>query len=86
MILKKDNVEKITKDAAVIEKLKKDGFKEVLTQKEDDQKPDQETGGSNKTLEEMTADELKTLAKEQGKAGYSSLKKEELIELLKDVE
>lgn len=36
------------------------------------------------TLEDMTLDELKDLAKEKNLKGYSKLSKEELIKLLKE--
>ncbi|WMM24053.1 Rho termination factor N-terminal domain-containing protein [Tissierella sp. MB52-C2] len=35
-----------------------------------------------KTIEEMTVDELKELAKEKGLEGYSKLKRDELVDLL----
>lgn len=53
---------------------------EDLTAKEDVKQPEEKP-----ELEKMKADELKTLAKEKGIEGASSLTKEELLAVLKDV-
>ena len=79
MILIRDNVEREA-DGAIAEKLMKDGFR-----------PLEEEGAAEavlsetveKNLDEMTVDELKTLAKEKGLTGVSSLAKKDLLEILK---
>lgn len=79
MILIKGNVERVSENPAVIEQLKREGYK-VLDEKEDAQakteKPD---------LTSLTVVELKELAKEKGLTGCSVLNKEQLLEVLKDV-
>ena len=79
MILVKENVEKVANTEEQINKLKAAGFKELQAN---------EPAGTSKTekpVEEMNVKELREIAKEKGISGYSSLAKEELVELLKDV-
>lgn len=87
MILVKGNVERETESMATIALLKKEGFKELPsapaedktaegTLVEDKSKPD---------LESMSLEELKALAKEKGMSGVSSLNKDQLKEVLKDM-
>lgn len=87
MILVKGNVERETESMATIALLKKEGFKELPsapvedktaegTLVEDEYKPD---------LESMSLEELKALAKEKGMSGVSSLNKDQLKEVLKDM-
>lgn len=75
------NVERVTEDPGQIAKLKADGFKEL-----DSFQPAEREGKSvQKNLPEMNLTELKALAKARGLEGYSSLSKEELLSVLKDV-
>lgn len=82
MQLIRKNVERIAESEAQIAKLKAMGFKEM---------PNQEKIAVPKSadqqllLDKMDLTELKALAKEKGISGYSSLKKEELLLVLKDV-
>lgn len=87
MILVKGNVERETESLTTIALLKKEGFKELPsaleedktaegTPLEDESKPD---------LESMSLEELKALAKEKGMSGVSSLNKDQLKEVLKDM-
>lgn len=87
MILVKGNVERETESMTTIAILKKEGFKELPgapvedktaegTPVEDESKPD---------LESMSLEELKALAKEKGMSGVSSLNKDQLKEVLKDM-
>lgn len=87
MILVKGNVERETESMTTIALLKKEGFKELpsaleedktaeCTPLEDESKPD---------LESMSLEELKALAKEKGMSGVSSLNKDQLKEVLKDM-
>lgn len=82
MILVKGNVERETESMTTIVLLKKEGFKELPsapvegTPLEDESKPD---------LESMRLEELKALAKEKGMSGVSSLNKDQLKEVLKDM-
>ena len=87
MILVKGNVERETESMATIALLKKEGFEELPsapvedkteegTPVEDESKPD---------LESLSLEELKALAKEKGMSGVSSLNKDQLKEVLKDM-
>lgn len=78
MILMKGNVERVVENEAQIRKLMEDGFLPLdpIPGKEDE-KP--------LNLGRLKVDELKALAKEQGIEGASSLTKEELLAVLKDV-
>ena len=79
MRLKRGNVEREA-DGIKAEQLLKDGFERVETVRA--QSPEAST---KKELSEMTAEELKELAKEKGISGASALTKAELQEVLKDV-
>lgn len=79
MRLIRGNVEREVTDTAVAEKLIKDGFKQI----EEGTVEAVPSENKEKNLEEMTAVELKALAKEKGLSGVSSLAKKELIEILK---
>lgn len=79
MRLIKNNVERIAEGESQIRKLKAAGFEPldaVDCKAEEEPKP---------ALEKMKVDELKYLAKEKGIEGASSLTKEELLAVLKDV-
>lgn len=88
MRLIKGNVEKIVKNDVIASKLIADGFKELSEvkvaepgkQAEPENPPEPE-----KNLEDMTVSELKALAKEKGIEGASSLAKEDLLAVLKEV-
>ncbi len=80
MRLIRGNVEREVTDTAVVEKLMKDGFKPM---EEATKAASPDPGNVEKNLEEMTAEELKALAKEKGLSGVSSLAKKELLEILK---
>ena len=79
MRLKRGNVEREA-DWIKAEQLLKDGFERVETVRA--QSPEDSV---KKDLSEMTAEELKNLAKEKGISGVSALTKAELQEVLKDV-
>lgn len=80
MILLRGNVEKEVKNAYDIEKLKKEGFKEIspTEQKESD-------AVKEKEINEMNLKELKKYATNKGISGASSLSKEQLLEVLKEM-
>lgn len=79
MRLKRGNVEREA-DGIKAEQLMKDGFERVENVRA--QSPE---FSNKKDLSEMTAEELKNLAKEKGISGASALTKAELQEVLKDV-
>ncbi|WP_312448520.1 Rho termination factor N-terminal domain-containing protein [Lacrimispora sp.] len=89
MRLIKGNIERIVEDSVKANRLIAEGFKELenvekvksetLAEPETPQEPE-------KKLEDMTVPELKVLAKEKGIEGSSSLNREDLLSVLKDVE
>ena len=83
MRLKKGNVERIAEPGPLMQRLLSEGFESVDSP---DAPAGQETGVSpGKPLGEMTVDQLRALAKEKGIGGYSSLAKQDLLELLEGV-
>ena len=80
MRLIRKNVERDA-NGADVQKLLSDGFKPVeITPQKAEADPVEEV---TKNIEEMTVEELKTLAKERGLAGVSALAKQDLIDILK---
>jgi len=75
--LKRRNIERKTESEVVRDKLIEQGFVLLGSAAEIQEK------SSKKQLEKMTAPELKALAKERGLQGYASLKKDELLAVLK---
>lgn len=88
MRLIKGNVERIVKDDVKASKLIADGFKELGEEREAEPQKQAEPENPTepeKNLEDMTVPELKALAKEKGIEGASSLGKEDLLAVLKEV-
>jgi hypothetical protein len=92
MILVKGNVERETESMTTIALLKKEGFEELPSAPEEDKTAEgaQVEGTpvedeSKPDLESMSLEELKALAKEKGMSGVSSLNKDQLKEVLKDM-
>jgi hypothetical protein len=75
MLLIKENVERITDSPRAIALLKAKGYKEIT----------KSVNESSINLQELSKDELKTLAKEKGLEGCASFTKDQLLEVLKDV-
>lgn len=89
MRLIKGNVERIVKDDVKALKLIADGFEELGEVKKIDPEKQAEPENqpeSEKSLEDMTVPELKALAKGKGIEGTSSLGKDDLLAVLKEVE
>lgn len=76
MILQLENVQRISDDPTEIEELKSQGYVEVLTKKV-------ESRPAEVDLDSMSYKELKKLAKAKGIPGAASLKKAELLEVLR---
>lgn len=92
MILVKGNVERETESMTTIALLKKEGFKELPSAPEEDKTAEGAPvegapleDESKPDLESMSLEELKALAKEKGMSGVSSLNKDQLKEVLKDM-
>ena len=81
MILLKDNVERVATNDGQIARLKAQGFVEVGGNPSTDSTEPQPVGDITK----MTVSQLRDLAREKGIEGANALKKEELLEVLKDV-
>ncbi|MBO5069458.1 MAG: Rho termination factor N-terminal domain-containing protein [Lachnospiraceae bacterium] len=79
MILKRGNVERIAEDDAMIRKFMADGFKPAGGDIADT-RPE-----AAKSISDMSIGELKAIAKEKGIESAGSLKKDELLAVLKDV-
>ena len=98
MILIRENVEKQSNDPYEIAELKSQGFVELIAE-EDDIAPGVEPAATGEPIESdpipddgpaemvdlgaLSYNELKALAKERGVKGAGSLKKADLIEILK---
>lgn len=80
MRLIKGNVERIAVTEKQVARLKAEGFVSLTAPTEAEVRAEHQVI----TLEEMTAAELKALAKERGLNGYSGLSKEDLLAVLKD--
>lgn len=88
MRLIKGNIERIVEDKVKADRLMADGFKELnAVAKADPEAPIEleSPAEPEKQLEDMTVPELKALAKEKGIEGATSLNKEDLLAVLKDV-
>lgn len=82
MLLKRNNVERVIEDAGKAESMIKEGYA-VVEAKALPEKGDPE---AKKPIDSMNVTELKALAKKKGLEGYSSLSRDELAEVLKEVE
>lgn len=76
MILQRENVQRVSEDPTEIEELKSHGYVEIFAGKK-------ESRPAAVDLDSMTYNELRKLAKAKGIAGAGSLKKAELIEVLR---
>lgn len=76
MILQRENVQRIAESTTEIEELKSQGYVEVLTKKA-------ESKPAEVDLDSMSYKDLKKLAKAKGITGAASLKKAELLEVLR---
>jgi len=88
MRLIKGNVERIVRDDVKASKLIADGFKVLGEAREAEPQKQAEPENPTepeKNLEDMTVPELKALAKDKGIEGASSLGKEDLLAVLKEV-
>ncbi len=82
MRLIKDNVERVTEDTDRIARLKAEGFKEINC---DPGRKENIPAEEEVSLEKLSAADLRKLAKEKGVEGYSSLSKDELLAVIRDV-
>ena len=77
----RDNVEREV-EASKCEQLLKDGYKLVETSG-DSEKESSEAAKAPGDIDNMSLTELRAVAKEKGLSGYSSLSKDELLNVLK---
>lgn len=82
MLLKRNNVERVIEDAGKAESMIKEGYTVV----EANNLPEKDNPEEKKPIDSMNMTELKALAKKKGLEGYSALAKDELAEVLKEVE
>lgn len=78
----RENVEREV-DASKCEQLLKDGYKLVETSRDSKKESSEATVEAPGDLDNMSLAELRTVAKEKGLSGYSSLSKDELMSVLK---
>lgn len=78
----KDNVERDV-DASKCEQLLKDGYKLVETSGDSEKESSEAAESVSRDFDSMSLAELRTVAKERGLSGYSSLSKDELLNVLK---
>lgn len=84
MRLKKGNVERITEPGPLMQRLLSEGY-ERIDRPDGPGAPAGQDAGPDRPLGEMTVEQLRALAKEKGIGGYSSLAKQDLLELLEGV-
>lgn len=78
----RDNVEREV-DASKCEQLLKDGYKLVETSGDSKKESSEAAGEAFGDIDNMSLAELRAVAKEKGLSGYSSLSKDELLNILK---
>ena len=82
MLLKRNNVERVVESPGKAESMIKEGYTVV----EAKVLPEKSNPEAKKPIDSMNVTELKALAKKKGLEGYASLSRDELAEVLKEVE